>query len=99
MTKSKSDREARADRRREDARGAHWKTWAWLVGVIAVIAGVFGLDWMRQGESTAEAMGPKLNATAAPGEAPEGMVWVPGGRFWMGDNSVDDARPEHLVYV
>jgi formylglycine-generating enzyme required for sulfatase activity len=31
---------------------------------------------------------------------PDGMVWVPGGRYWMGANDPDfpDA-PEHLVYV
>jgi formylglycine-generating enzyme required for sulfatase activity len=27
------------------------------------------------------------------------MVWVPGGRFWMGDNDFPDAQPEHLVEV
>jgi formylglycine-generating enzyme required for sulfatase activity len=27
------------------------------------------------------------------------MVWVPGGRFWMGDELFADARPVHLVYV
>ncbi|REK19637.1 MAG: formylglycine-generating enzyme family protein [Planctomycetota bacterium] len=27
------------------------------------------------------------------------MVWVPGGRYWMGDNEFSDARPEHLVEV
>src|SRR5512145_191388 len=25
-----------------------------------------------------------VNAAPAPGPAPEGMVWVPGGTFWMG---------------
>jgi len=27
---------------------------------------------------------PQVNTTAAPGPAPAGMVWVPGGTFWMG---------------
>ena len=33
--------------------------------------------------------------------APEGMVWVPGGEFWMGSDEADfmDARPWHRVYV
>jgi len=37
----------------------------------------------------------------APGAAPEGMVWIPGGTFWMGceDCDMDDARPVHLVEV
>lgn len=34
-----------------------------------------------------------------PGPAPQGMVWVPGGKFWMGDNKLHDAQPEHLVEV
>ena len=25
-----------------------------------------------------------VNAAPAPGPAPEGMVWIPGGTFWMG---------------
>jgi formylglycine-generating enzyme required for sulfatase activity len=36
-----------------------------------------------------------------PGPAPEGMVWIPGGHFWMGseDEAFPDARPVHQVYV
>jgi sulfatase modifying factor 1 len=30
---------------------------------------------------------------------PEGMVWVPGGSFWMGSEELDDARPVHRVEV
>ena len=46
------------------------------------------------------------NPPAAPeakpsGPAPEGMVWIPGGRFWMGgdDPSWADAMPVHQVTV
>lgn len=44
---------------------------------------------------------PPLNKNEPPGEAPEGMVWVPGGWFWMGTEfkPFRDARPVHLVYV
>ncbi len=44
---------------------------------------------------------PRIN-TAKPDEAaPPGMVWVPGGEFWMGsdDPSMPETRPWHRVYV
>src|ERR687898_841603 len=35
------------------------------------------------------------------GPAPSGMVWVPGGTFWMGcaDCGMPDTQPVHLVRV
>jgi|GEM_PF-154021 sulfatase modifying factor 1 len=52
------------------------------------------------------------NKTPAPANAPEGMVWIPGGEFSMGCtmpnqgvctmatmNAVNDAQPVHRVYV
>jgi formylglycine-generating enzyme required for sulfatase activity len=34
-------------------------------------------------------------------KAPQGMIWIPGGEFWMGseDPMFPDARPVHKVYV
>jgi formylglycine-generating enzyme len=42
-----------------------------------------------------------VDATPPPGPAPEGMVWIPGGTFWMGceDCGMADAKPVHLVRV
>jgi formylglycine-generating enzyme required for sulfatase activity len=42
-----------------------------------------------------------VNSTPPPGPAPEGMVWIPGGTFWMGCDDCDmpDAAPVHLVTV
>ncbi len=32
-------------------------------------------------------------------DAPPGMVWIPGGRFWMGTDHMEDAQPVHQVEV
>jgi formylglycine-generating enzyme required for sulfatase activity len=44
---------------------------------------------------------PTIDRTPAPGPAPDGMIWIPGGEFWMGCDDCDmpDARPVHLVSV
>jgi len=34
-----------------------------------------------------------------PGPTPAGMVWIPGGEFWMGADEFPDAKPWHRVYV
>jgi formylglycine-generating enzyme len=42
-----------------------------------------------------------IDNTPPPGPAPEGMVWIPGGTFWMGCEgcNMPDALPLHLVRV
>jgi sulfatase modifying factor 1 len=42
---------------------------------------------------------PQVNTAGPPGPAPDGMVWIPGGIFWMGSEDFDDAQPVHKVYV
>jgi formylglycine-generating enzyme len=76
-----------------------WLVWVWLIMAVVVVAAVFGPGSRRIDETTARAHPPKLNPSPAPEPAPEGMVWVPGGWFWMGDNDSADAQPEHLIYV
>ena len=43
----------------------------------------------------------RTNPATPPGPAPAGMVWVPGGTFWMGCENcgMPDALPSHLVTV
>jgi sulfatase modifying factor 1 len=36
---------------------------------------------------------------STPKSVPNGMAWIPGGRFWMGTNHMEDARPVHEVDV
>ena len=44
---------------------------------------------------------PAIRTTSPPATAPDGMVWIPGGVFWMGcaDCGMPDALPLHLVEV
>ena len=46
-------------------------------------------------------LAPALDTARAPGPAPAGMVWIPGGSFWMGCENcgMPDALPLHLVSV
>lgn len=43
----------------------------------------------------------QIDPPQPPGPAPAGMVWVPGGTFWMGctDCGMPDTQPVHLVRV
>ena len=42
-----------------------------------------------------------INPATQPGPPPEGMVWIPGGTFWMGCSNCEmpDTQPIHLVSV
>jgi formylglycine-generating enzyme len=44
---------------------------------------------------------PAIRRANPPGPAPRGMVWLPGGEFWMGCEGcgMPDALPVHLVSV
>jgi sulfatase modifying factor 1 len=44
---------------------------------------------------------PKINDGKPPVSAPAGMIWIPGGQFWMGTDEgyMADATPWHRVYV
>jgi formylglycine-generating enzyme len=76
-----------------------------IAAAVAVVA--FGTERYIHGGRIKLASGkeidlraPKLNPATPPGDAPEGMVWVPGGEFYMGDADLGfDANELHLVYV
>jgi formylglycine-generating enzyme required for sulfatase activity len=58
-------------------------------------------DTAAASSDAARAAAVSINTTAAPAAAPEGMVWIPGGTFWMGCENcgMPDALPSHLVSV
>lgn len=76
---------------------------ALLVGFLIGLAIVaFDRDWLAAAEIAAppEALGtPHVNDDPAPASAPDGMVWVPGGVFFMGSDEFDDAQPIRKVRV
>jgi len=74
-----------------------------LVLALLIVLPLYGEQWLkmavtafRGGEKLRD---PVLNTTAAPGPAPAGMVWIPGGEFYMGCEGFREATPVHLVYV
>ena len=83
--------------------------------VLAAGAVVFSVTRGKPGTDASQAaatgfLPTKPNPVAAPGPAPEGMVWIPGGEFSMGSDVAceslcglpgvtRDALPIHRVYV
>src|SRR5262245_65648302 len=101
-------------------------SWIWQVALVLLCAGaVWAFVHFRNANSTdvsstsdssentdsVSAKAPtKPNSSSPPEEAPEGMVWIPGGEFSMGcddprsqphggPDGMADARPIHRVYV
>jgi formylglycine-generating enzyme required for sulfatase activity len=75
-----------------------------VFSVVSLVLLVFA-GWVMQRHLfpaywTFEDVGPiQVNAGTPPGPAPEGMVWIPGGTFWMGSDAFKDAKPVHKVHV
>jgi formylglycine-generating enzyme len=72
--------------------------------IVAVLLAIFIGVMAYQGRGSQQQVlrEPKLNPMNPPGDAPEGMVWIPGGEFYMGDigdEKMADASTIHLVYV
>ena len=96
------------------------RRWSIVVIVVAIIAATFlafKAARKKEPEGIASLKASAFSETVAndigpPGNAPDGMVWIPGGEFSMGaadpmgaDNNdvgmhaTDDSRPIHRVYV
>ena len=98
-------------RTRPRRRGVPWIVTGLLVMTGAVAHEAFGeLPELPAGSSKARFAPTIPNKAAAPGTAPEGMVWIPGGEFSMGSDEAGeslcglpgttrDALPVHRVYV
>jgi sulfatase modifying factor 1 len=76
--------------------------------VLFFVASLCGLNWHFNAPDkpavSQPLMVPGVNKTPPPeSPAPPGMVWIPGGVFWMGSSSdhpgLQDAKPLHLVQV
>jgi len=84
-------------------------TWAWVAtpsvaaGFLLGLAAVaYSRDWLSgpiEITPPAELGEAQVNARDAPEAAPDNMVWIPGGIFYMGSDQFDDAQPIHKVEV
>jgi sulfatase modifying factor 1 len=68
---------------------------------LAAITIVVAVAGCRPAPASPPRFEPGVRAAAPPGPAPDGMVWIPGGRFWMGCGGCElpDAVPVHAVEV
>ncbi|HEY7498324.1 MAG TPA: formylglycine-generating enzyme family protein [Vicinamibacterales bacterium] len=81
-----------------------WTKRSIVVGISTMAlasAAACGSDRPRDDRPAAPAPAIGINVANAPGPAPDGMIWVPGGTFWMGCETcgMPDALPAHLVKV
>ena len=88
----------------EKARSRAWGIGLYLAGILVLAIVVVVSGWVQRlfpgSAPLPEVLGdPEVNEFSPPGIAPDGMVWIPGGIFWMGSEQFEDAKPIHKVYV
>jgi formylglycine-generating enzyme required for sulfatase activity len=69
---------------------------------LGLAAVAYSHDWFSKSATITPqpALGePAVNAREAPRAAPDNMVWIPGGIFYMGSEEFADALPVHQVEV
>ena len=77
----------------------------YFVALLSTLSAAFDLSISAQQTTTpspsSRSIATVANTSPAPKPAPAGMVWIPGGEFWMGSDEPQfpDARPAHRVYV
>jgi len=73
----------------------------WLIAAACLIVGFASIFLLpRLFSKTAKMEETFVEATEMPGTPPEGIVWIPGGPFWMGsDNDPEGNAPAHQVVV
>lgn len=75
------------------------RRWGIALGILGLC--VVGLLVLNQlGRTPSPAIDEYVQPRDQPGTAPDGMAWIPGGAFWMGDdNAPDRDAPPHKVGV
>jgi urease accessory protein len=80
---------------------AAW-TWTWIAVALVLTGGcIVQTSTSPSACVTCETAASDGGHSRSPGRAPAGMVWVPGGFFWMGSDEAKatDTKPRHRVYV